>query len=389
MLFLLSIVSAFVASYAADCDCSSCAAIRTRLLTTFAPAYEGFVESAKHLQNTFVSSYEDVDDEDSTWDVVVPSCNRQSSESAKRIALRQLHGIMRAYEREVDNFVLSRLDEPQCFGDAVELPLPLMEVSSTFAPLWFQALTRGSFRESLEHNLTTDASLRILTVVIERMDDGYMFLLKEIRKPLEACSCAVPWSQEDDPSTWYAAYRATGSGLPGFQYGMDATLALFLVNEVFPPGSTVADVGAGAGVYATWFNESGRVTAFAFDGAEGVARMTKGVVRVLRLDEAIPLDFENKFDWILCLDVAEHIPKALAETFTANLRRLARRGLVLSWTEEAIASHPNPLPWGAARTLVERAGFRLDEQLTARVHERHGASYGLYRNALGVFLVDD
>ena len=37
-------------------------------------------------------------------------------------------------------------------------------------------------------------------------------------------------------------------------------------------------------------------------------------------------------DWVLCLEVAEHIPRAFEERLLANLDSHNRRGIVMSWS---------------------------------------------------------
>ena len=38
----------------------------------------------------------------------------------------------------------------------------------------------------------------------------------------------------------------------------------------------------------------------------------------------------NHFDWVICLEVAEHIPKEYEETFVNNLVKATPNGIVLS-----------------------------------------------------------
>merc|ERR1712241_1088781 len=69
---------------------------------------------------------------------------------------------------------------------------------------------------------------------------------------------------------------------------------------------------------------------------------TDGRVRTQRLDE--PFDLGRKFNWVLCLEVAEHIPRESEPVLLGNIRRHAANGLVLSWSEHASDAHPNARP---------------------------------------------
>ena len=53
-----------------------------------------------------------------------------------------------------------------------------------------------------------------------------------------------------------------------------------------------------------------------------------GYVQVQELELVVELPAVEPYDWVLCLDVSEHIPPEDTRTFLGNLRTLARRGLV-------------------------------------------------------------
>merc|ERR1711988_470667 len=48
--------------------------------------------------------------------------------------------------------------------------------------------------------------------------------------------------------------------------------------RLLPHDSSVADFGALDGQYAKWLNDTGWVTAYAFDGVQGVTELTGGTV---------------------------------------------------------------------------------------------------------------
>eukprot|EP00931_Biecheleriopsis_adriatica_P025170 TRINITY_DN15533_c0_g1_i1.p1 TRINITY_DN15533_c0_g1~~TRINITY_DN15533_c0_g1_i1.p1 ORF type:complete len:255 (-),score=49.21 TRINITY_DN15533_c0_g1_i1:129-893(-) len=123
--------------------------------------------------------------------------------------------------------------------------------------------------------------------------------------------------------------------------------------------TTIADFGAGGGRYCKLFNRTGEYCCQAFDGSSRAAFHTGGAVQTQRLDEAF--DFGRQFDWLMCLEVVEHIPGAFEHIALANLRRHARKGIVLSWSQEDGEIHPNAKSWPEARKSVEAAGFTLDE----------------------------
>merc|ERR1719168_481189 len=100
---------------------------------------------------------------------------------------------------------------------------------------------------------------------------------------------------------------------------VDKGLLRYLL-RFLPADSTVADFGALDGHYSRWLNDTGLVTAFAFDGVQGVTDLTEGAVTEVDLTAAFSVAWHPQpFDWVLCLEVAEHIPPDLERAFLDNL----------------------------------------------------------------------
>ncbi len=57
------------------------------------------------------------------------------------------------------------------------------------------------------------------------------------------------------------------------------------VNDDLYADRTLADFGAGGGHYAKWLNDTGLITAYAYDGIHGVEEVTKGAVSYWNLVE--------------------------------------------------------------------------------------------------------
>jgi hypothetical protein len=114
------------------------------------------------------------------------------------------------------------------------------------------------------------------------------------------------------------------------EWMVDKGLLRALLKNLFEADSTVADFGAGSGTYATWLNETGLVTAWAFDGTMDVAQVTSGNVTYFNLAEPVPLG--RTFDYALCLEVAERIPPEHTATFLSHLDRATTKAVVLSWS---------------------------------------------------------
>jgi len=140
---------------------------------------------------------------------------------------------------------------------------------------------------------------------------------------------------------------------------LDKSALRFFLRRVFKPGQSVGEFGAFGGQYSAWLNETGIVRAFAFDGIEEVPRITDGRVQG-PVDLAKPVTLYRRFDWVLCLEVGEHLPKGTEDILMDNIARHAKIGAVISWATPEFPSpyHPNTLIVEESTRLIERHGFR-------------------------------
>ena len=125
---------------------------------------------------------------------------------------------------------------------------------------------------------------------------------------------------------------------PTYTYFLDRGLADSLVNLF--AGASVVELGAGKGCYADHLRRAppkklgaSRIGVRAFDGAPNVANITGGLVH--RADLTRPMLETPPSEWVLCLETAEHIPRAHEATLLRNLHHLNTVGVVLSWSNNA------------------------------------------------------
>jgi len=145
--------------------------------------------------------------------------------------------------------------------------------------------------------------------------------------------------------------------------------------------TTIVDFGAGGGRYCDFLNKTGEYCCAAYDGTSNVVELSKGMVQTQRLDEYF--DLGRKFDWVMCLEVAEHIPKEAEEILLGNLRRHAEIGLILSWSEHGDGPHQNAKPWEEVKGVMEASGFVLDMAASSRLRPQ----IAWMRGAVHVFRV--
>ena len=154
----------------------------------------------------------------------------------------------------------------------------------------------------------------------------------------------------------------------------DRPMADFLAHSVFKD-QTVVDLGAGLGHYGKIFREPGSpVKAWVgYDGAINVDAVTEGLVRFMDLTQPDGSDERPciQADWVMSLEVAEHIPVMHTDAYLRNIRCHARVGAVISWALLAQngLGHVNTRSEEDAVATVEMWGFKADWELTKQVRE--------------------
>lgn len=156
--------------------------------------------------------------------------------------------------------------------------------------------------------------------------------------------------------------RPTGNGAfalddeHAYEYLLDRGLASELA-RFFGSGTSVTEFGAGKGCYTDALLDAG-VKARGYEGADGIEALTRSFVT--RADLTTPLHV-SRSQWVLCLEVAEHIPKAHEEAFLANLHTHNTEGIVLSWSSaKAGIGHVNPRDANYVEGAMRRLGYLED-----------------------------
>jgi len=153
----------------------------------------------------------------------------------------------------------------------------------------------------------------------------------------------------------------------------DVPMATFLAQNIFN-GKSVVDLGAGLGHYGTIMQkvEGVKVDWVGYDGAINVQGATDGLVRFMDLTQPHASDERPCVagDWVLSLEVAEHIPPEHTDAFLRNIRCHTREGAVISWalpTQMGGLGHVNMKEEKDAIEAVEKWGFKVDWDLTNQV----------------------
>ncbi|MBX7065764.1 MAG: class I SAM-dependent methyltransferase [Parachlamydiales bacterium] len=138
-----------------------------------------------------------------------------------------------------------------------------------------------------------------------------------------AVCCAAGFSQErwiDSHGIWHmmSAYHLHDESLS------DALVEFFHKEKA----DSVVDLGCGLGDYVKALLASG-IPCDGYDGDPDTYFLSNGVAQVCDLTQ--DLDLGRSYDWVLSLEVGEHIPAEYERVFIENLIKHARKGIVLSW----------------------------------------------------------
>lgn len=91
--------------------------------------------------------------------------------------------------------------------------------------------------------------------------------------------------------------------------------------------SDIYDFGCGHGMYTRNILNNG-ISCKGFDGNPNTKNLTNGLCDVLDLSKTF---FLEKKEYVLSLEVGEHIPKNYEDIFINNLHNHNKNGIILSW----------------------------------------------------------
>jgi 2-polyprenyl-3-methyl-5-hydroxy-6-metoxy-1,4-benzoquinol methylase len=144
-----------------------------------------------------------------------------------------------------------------------------------------------------------------------------------------------------------------------------------------------ADVGCGAGHYCRYFNFH-RWPIVGYEGTEGVLGL--GVFHnIVQMDLSKPQTLISPYDFVLCLEVGEHIPQKHEQMFLDNLNKFVGKNLVMSWAvpNQRGTGHINCQTNEYIVEQMWNRGMRYDKKMTRRL--RYYATMKYFKNTLLAF----
>lgn len=148
---------------------------------------------------------------------------------------------------------------------------------------------------------------------------------------------------------------------------------------------TVASFGDGPGIYKREIEQLGHVKLYdAFDGAPYCEETSHR--RVGFMDLTIPQYGIRQYEWIISLEVAEHIPEKYEAVYLDNIFRHATEGIILSWAVpgQGGLSHINNKPIEYVTKVMRDNGFKIDAEKTMKLQE--SASFSWFKRNMNVYV---
>jgi len=170
------------------------------------------------------------------------------------------------------------------------------------------------------------------------------------------------------------------------EHAFDASLASgfieFLKNE---NAQSAVDFGCGLGDYVKTLLAAGIITD-GFDGNPFTNKLSGGVANTL--DLSIPFDLNKKYDWVISIEVGEHLPEQYETIFIKNLIKHTKDGMILSWAIEGQPGygHFNCRNNDYIKNRMAKYGFYND--LPAENFLRNKASLCWFKHTIMVFRKD-
>lgn len=195
------------------------------------------------------------------------------------------------------------------------------------------------------------------------------------------------WCLAPDPNArWPAdAGRPAKNHVPADR-GVGAGLVKYLGGS----NHSLLDIGAGIGQYGRYLqSQKTDLRWFGYDGAENVEEFTGGFVSWTDATDETLDAIPFRTDFVMSLEVGEHVPPKTTEAFVKTLDRHNRLGIVLSWAipRQGGLRHVNNMSNRRVVGMMKEYGYvQNDWCLGFQKDVRAMAEYKWFRNTFMVFV---
>ncbi len=142
-----------------------------------------------------------------------------------------------------------------------------------------------------------------------------------------------------------------------FDKGLSDALITYLNDN---NANTCVDFGCGTSAYYVRYLNKNHFLCDGFDGNPNSFKISKGLVKIQDLAESFHLD--KKYDFVISLEVAEHIPKEYEKIYIENLHRHNAQGIIISWARigQGGRGHVNEKDNISVKKIFENLGYVND-----------------------------
>ncbi|OJW77603.1 MAG: hypothetical protein BGO69_11935 [Bacteroidetes bacterium 46-16] len=155
---------------------------------------------------------------------------------------------------------------------------------------------------------------------------------------------------------------------------------------ILPADKMVLDFGCGKGSYLARLAQLG-FKCIGYEGTDGIHEIADFHNIQEGIDLSKPLDVAPLNGSVLCLEVAEHIPKQYESVFLDNITGPADALLVLSWAlpGQGGCGHHNEQSAEYVINTIEDRGFRYIPDSTTQLRTAGGSELWWFRKSIYVF----
>jgi len=143
------------------------------------------------------------------------------------------------------------------------------------------------------------------------------------------------------------------------------------LSHLFGATSRMADVGAGVGGYGMFMRllNPKSPPVVSLDGAENIEAWSGGRVGFFDVSTAADVQGIQPVDWVLSVEMAEHVPRSLEAAVVANLHWLNTKGIVLTWAlpGQPGSGHINGRSNRYVHSLLHQLGYTRDASEEAKL----------------------
>lgn len=167
------------------------------------------------------------------------------------------------------------------------------------------------------------------------------------------------------------AISPTGAWLDDHSHYCDIGLCR-AIGDMLPMPSVIVDLGCGDGGYVKRLSARGHYVL----GVDGNP-VTRNIRNCICADITTPL-LNLTAEWVLFLEVGEHIPTNHLETVMFNIRNIAKHGVICSWAERGRRGgygHVNEMDAHEVCDLFRKHGFLHDYDATTSLQSASNARH--------------